>query len=213
MEYVDFNPAGDAINAALAKRRRVTNHHPALPYKDLPAALQAVRESSASLPVKLAFEILALTACRSGEVRGMVWDELDINEATWTIPGARMKAGKPHRVPQTQRALAILGEARGLSDGRGLVFPGPRSAGIISDMALTQVLRRLRLDFVPHGLRSSFRDWAAEQTSSPHAVVEAALAHSVGNATEAAYFRSDLFDLRRALMDEWSRFLEGGISR
>ena len=80
-------------------------------------------------------------------------------------------------------------------------------------MALTQLLRRLGLDFVPHGLRSSFRDWAAERTGSPHAVVEAALAHSVGNATEAAYFRSDLFDLRRTLMDEWSRFLEGGISR
>ena len=209
MEYIDFNPAGDAINAALAKQRRVRNHHPALPYRDLPAALQAVRESTASEPVKLAFEMLALTACRSGEVRGMVWEELDLNEATWTIPGARMKAGKPHRVPLAQRALAILEEARGLSDGAGLVFPGPRSGGMISDMALTQVLRRLRLDFVPHGLRSSFRDWAAEQTSSPYAVVETALAHSVGNATEAAYFRSDLFELRRHLMDEWCAFLHG----
>ena len=209
MEYVDFNPAGDAINAALAKQRRVRNHHPALPYRDLPAALQAVRESTASVPVKLAFEMLALTACRSGEVRGMVWDELDLNEATWIIPGARMKAGKPHRVPLTQRALAILEEARGLSDGAGLVFPGPRSGGMISDMALTQLLRRLCLDFVPHGLRSSFRDWAAERTGSPHAVVEAALAHSVGNATEAAYFRSDLFELRRTLMDEWCAYLDG----
>ena len=93
MEYVDYNPAGDAINAALAKQRRVKNHHPALPYKDLPAALQAVRESTASVTVKLAFEMLALTACRSGEVRGMVWDEVNLGEATWTIPGTRMKAG------------------------------------------------------------------------------------------------------------------------
>ena len=115
---------GDAINAALAKQRRITNHHPALPYRDLPAALQAVRESSASLPVKLAFEILALTACRSGEVRGMVWDELDLNEATWTIPGARMKAGKPHRVPLTQRALAILEEAR-WSEAMGMASSSP----------------------------------------------------------------------------------------
>ena len=120
-----------------------------------------------------------------------------------------MKAGKPHRVPLSHRALAILGEARGLSDGAGLVFPGPRSGGMISDMALTQLLRRLCLDFVPHGLRSSFRDWAAERTGSPHAVVEAALAHSVGNATEAAYFRSDLFELRRTLMDEWCAYLDG----
>ena len=213
MEYIDFNPAGDAINAALAKQRRVKNHHPVLPYRDLPAALRAVRESSASVPVKLAFDILALTACRSGEVRGMTWDEVDFKDAVWTIPGSRMKAGKPHRVPLTQRALAILEEARGLSDGGGLVFPGPRSGEKISDMAFTQLLRRLKQDFVPHGLRSSFRDWAAEQTSSPYAVVETALAHTVGNATEAAYFRSDLFELRRTLMDEWSRFLEGGISR
>ena len=209
MEYVDYNPAGDAINGALAKQRRVRNNFPALPYKDQPAALQAVRESTASVTVKLAFEMLALTACRSGEVRGMVWDEVDLNEATWTIPGARMKAGKPHRVPLSHRALVVLEEARGLSDGGGLVFPGPRSDGMISDMSLTQVLRRLRLDFVPHGLRSSFRDWAAEQTNARHDVVEAALAHSVRNETEAAYFRSELFELRSALIDEWSRFLVG----
>ena len=212
MEYIDYNPAGDAINAALARQRRVRAHHPALPYRDLPAALQTVRESTASPSVKLAFQMLALTACRSGEVRGMTRDELDLPEATWTIPGSRMKAGKPHRVPLSHEALAILDEAHGLSDGSGLVFPAPRSRGIISDMAFTQLLRRLGLDFVPHGLRSSFRDWAAEQTGSPHAVVETALAHTVGNATEAAYFRSDLFELRRALMDEWSRFLEGGIN-
>ena len=212
MEYIDYNPAGDAINAALARQRRVRAHHPALPYRDLPAALQTVRESTASPSVKLAFQMLALTACRSGEVRGMTRDELDLHEATWTIPGSRMKAGKPHRVPLSHEALAILDEAHGLSDGSGLVFPAPRSRGIISDMAFTQLLRRLGLDFVPHGLRSSFRDWAAEQTGSPHAVVETALAHTVGNATEAAYFRSDLFELRRALMDEWSRFLEGGIN-
>ena len=99
-----------------------------------------------------------------------------------------------------------------MSDGNGLVFPAPRSRGVLSDMVFTQLLRRLSLDFVPHGLRSSFRDWAAEKTDAPHAVVERALAHTVGNATEAAYFRSDLFDLRRKLMEDWSRFLEGGNS-
>ena len=95
--------------------------------------------------------MLALTACRSGEVRGMTWGEVDLHESTWTIPGSRMKAGKPHRVPLSHGALAVLYEARGLSDGSGLVFQAPRSGGIISDMAFTQLLRRLGLDFVPHG--------------------------------------------------------------
>ena len=212
LEYVDYNPAGDAIKAALAKQRRVKDHHRALPYGNLPAALKAVRESTASPSVKLGFEMLALTACRSGEVRGMTWDEVNLQEATWTVPGARMKAGKPHRVPLSHRALAILEEARSLSDENGVVFPAPRSVGVLSDMAFTQLLRRLDLDFVPHGLRSSFRDWAAEKTNAPHAVVETALAHTVGNATEAAYFRSDLFELRRSLMDEWSGFLDGGTN-
>ena len=212
LEYVDYNPAGDAIKGALAKQRRVKNHHRALPYGKLPAALQAVRESTASPSVKLGFEMLALTACRSGEVRGMTWDEVTLREATWTVPGARMKAGKPHRVPLSREALAILEEARSLGDGSSVVFPAPRSRGVLSDMAFTQLLRRLDLDFVPHGLRSSFRDWAAERTNAPHPVVETALAHAVGNATEAAYFRTDLFDLRRDLMDEWSGFLEGGTN-
>ena len=212
LEYVDYNPAGDAINGALAKQRRVKEHHRALPYGNLPAALQAVRESTASPSVKLGFEMLALTACRSGEVRGMTWDEVNLQEATWTVPGARMKAGRPHRVPLSSGALATLEEARSLSDGNGVVFPAPRSGGVLSDMAFTQLLRRLDLDFVPHGLRSSFRDWVAERTNAPDAVVETALAHTVGNATEAAYFRSDLFELRRDLMDEWSVFLEGGTN-
>ena len=212
LEYVDYNPAGDAIKAALAKQRRVKNHHRALPYGNLPAALHAVRESTASPSVKLGFQLLALSACRSGEVRGMTWDEVDLHNATWTVPGARMKAGKPHRVPLSHGALVILEEAHSLGDGNGVVFPAPRSRGVLSVMAFNQLLRRLYLDFVPHGLRSSFRDWAAEKTNAPHAVVETALAHTVGNATEAAYFRSDLFELRRGLMDQWSAFLERGTS-
>ena len=135
LEHVDYNPAGDAINGALAKLPRVRAHHRALPYRELPAALQAVRESTASLTVKLAFEMLALTACRSGEVRGMKWDEVDLKTATWTIPAARMKAGKLHRVPLSRRVLAILREAHSLSEAEGFVFPAPRSGGILSDMA------------------------------------------------------------------------------
>ena len=212
MEYVDFNPAGDAINAALPRQPRAVAHHRALPYGELPAALRASRDSEAFQSAKLAFEMLALTAGRSGEVRGMTWDEVDLHEATWTIPGSRMKAGKPHRVPLSPRAMAILGEARRLDNESGLIFPGPRSGGALCDVTFILLIRRLGLDFVPHGLRSSFRDWAAEKTSARHDVVEAALAHTVGNATEAAYFRSDLLDLRRPLMDEWSAYLGGGIN-
>ena len=207
--FLDYNPAGDAINGALTKMPRVRAHHRALPYQELPSALQVVRESTTTPSVKLAFELLALTACRSGEIRGMTWAEVDLKTATLTIPAARMKAGKLHRVPLSLRASAVLREAHSLNQGDGVVFPAPRSGGILSDMAFTQMLRRLDLDFVPHGLRSSFRDWAAEQTDAPHAVMETALAHTIGNATEAAYARSDLFDRRRDLMEAWSEFLSG----
>ena len=211
LDYIDFNPAGDAINAALAKQPRVKRHHRALPYRQLPAALQAVRASTANGLVKLAFELLALTACRSGEVRGMAWDEVDLREAVWTIPAERMKAGRPHRVPLSPRALAVLKEARRLTNDGGIVFPAAQSGATLSDMVFTQMLRRLGLDFVPHGMRSSFRDWAAEQANARHDVVERSLAHEVGSATEAAYFRSDLFELRRSLMEAWGRFLGGVV--
>ena len=209
LEYVEHNPASEGIDAALARLPRVKAHHPALPYPQVPAALRAVRESAATPTVKLGFEFLALTACRSGEVRGVRWDEVDPDAAAWTVPAARMKGGRPHRVPLSAEAMAVLAEARGLDNGSGLVFPAPRSGWELSNMAFAQLLRRLGLDFVPHGLRSSFRDWAAERTDAPHAVMEAALAHSVKNSTEAAYFRSDLFDLRCGLMAEWGKFLGG----
>ena len=209
LEYIEHNPASEGIDAALARLPRVKAHHAALPYPQVPAALRAMRESAAMPTVKLGFEFLALTACRSGEVRGARWDEVDPDAAAWTVPAARMKGGRPHRVPLSAEAMTVLAEARRLDNGSGLVFPAPRSGAELSNMAFAQLLRRLGLDFVPHGLRSSFRDWAAERTGAPHAVMEAALAHSVRNSTEAAYFRSDLFDLRRGLMAEWGKFLGG----
>ena len=209
LEFIENNPAGEGIDAALAKLPRIKAHHPALPYAQLPVALEAVRESTATPAVKLGFQFLALTACRSGEVRGARWEEIDLGAATWTVPATRMKGGRAHRVPLSEQAIAVLGEARGLDNGSGLVFPAPRSGSELSDMAFAQLLRRLGLDFVPHGLRSSFRDWAAEQTNAPHAVMEAALAHTVRNPTEAAYFRSDLFELRRGLMADWGNYLGG----
>ena len=165
--------------------------------------------SGATDTVKLAFEFLVLTAARSGEVRGARWAEIDRKARVWTIPATRMKAKREHRVPLSGRAVEILGAARKLGDGRcRLVFPS-RGDKPISITRLPRMLHNLKVAAVPHGFRSSFRDWAAEETNHPREVVEAALAHVVANQTEAAYARSDLFERRRRLMDEWSEYLAG----
>ena len=140
------------------------------------------------------------------------WDEMDLDAAVWTIPAARMKAKRDHRVPLSGRALAILHDARRRSDGPGLVFRSPRGKPL-SDMTLSKLIKELGIAAVPHGFRSSFRDWAAERTNTPREVVEAALAHTVRNPTEAAYARSDLFERRRLLMDDWSRYLAQGTTK
>ena len=172
-----------------------------------------VRESNASISTKLAFEYLVLTAGRSGEVRGADWAEVDWESATWEIPAARMKARRPHRVPLSGRAMEILGQALELNDSQGLIFPSMRSGRPASEMVFTALLRRLEIPAVPHGFRTSFRNWVAEGTATPWAVAEAALAHNVGNSTEAAYMRSDLFDQRRALMDAWEAYITGKTDR
>ena len=133
---------------------------------------------------------------------------MDLDASVWTIPAARMKAKRDHRVPLSGRALAILHDVQKLSDGTGLVFLNPRGKPL-SDIKLSRLIKELGIAAVPHGFRSSFRDWAAEQTNTPREVVEAALAHTVQNPTEAAYARSDLFERRRRLMDDWSAYLEG----
>ena len=154
----------------------------------------------------LAFEFLVLTAARSGEVRGARWEEIDGD--VWTVPGERMKAGRPHRVPLSPAALAVLDQARQYADDSGLVFPSARGKPM-SDMTLSKLLKGLGIDAVPHGFRSSFRDWASERTNTPHAVMEAALAHTIKDRVEAAYARSDLLEKRRQLFDAWARYLEG----
>ena len=180
----------------------------ALPHGEVAGAIQAVRASRASTPAKLAFEFMVLTAARSGEGRLATWDEMDLDAAVWMVPGARMKAKRDHRVPLSGQAVALLHDARRLSVGTGLVFPSPRGKPL-SDMTLSKLLKELGIAAVPHGFRSSFRDWAAEQTNTPREVVEAALAHTVRNPTEAAYARSDLFERRRRLMDDWAAYLSG----
>ena len=169
-------------------------------------AVRAVRGSQGSLAARLAFEFLVLTAARSGEVRGAMWSEFDLKAATWTIPGERMKGGRAHRVPLSDRALAILDEARALDDGSGLVFPSTSGRKPMSSSTLTKLLRELDIEGVPHGFRSTFRDWCSEFAQVPRDVAEACLAHVV-KGVEGAYARSDLLDRRRNLMARWATYL------
>ena len=203
------NPAGDAVRLGLKRTRRTKTHFKAIHYSAVPGALKSFRSSRALASSKLCLEFQVLTATRPGETRKARWSEVDANTRTWTIPSERMKADREHRVPLSERAMAILADARRLDGGSGFVFPS-RSGRPLSDMTHRRLLRTLDIDCVPHGFRSSFRDWAAEKTDAPHAVMEAALAHVVGNSTEAAYFRSDLFERRRTLMTQWADYLDEG---
>ena len=210
--YRSDNPGGDAVTAALPKRPRQIRHMPALAHGEVGAALAGVRVSQAWTGTKLAFELLVLTAARSGEVRLATWEEFDLAALVWTVPAARMKANREHRVPLCGRAVEVLREAERLRDvvasvePAGLVFPSRRGKAL-GDMAFLKLVKRQGMAAVPHGFRSSFRDWAAEKTDHPREVIEAALAHVVGNRTEAAYARSDLFERRRLLMDDWAAYL------
>ena len=200
------NPA-DAVKAVLPKHNgNGAQAHRALPYCEVADAIAAVRASSADTSTKLAFEFAVLTAARAGEVRLATWTEIDMDAATWTVPGERMKAGREHRVPLSPRAVEVLGEARALRSRRGdLVFRGRR--GAMADSAMTHMLRRVGIDATAHGFRASFRVWAQERTNIPREVCEAALAHTLKDKAEAAYARSDLFEKRRELMERWARYL------
>ena len=208
MHVRDDNPC-DRLGKVLGPQQDIVQHMRALPYRDVAAAVETVCASGATPAVKLVFEFLVLTAARSGEVRGARWGEIDRPARVWTIPARRMKSKREHRIPLTGRAAEILTIARRLGDGRGpFVFPS-QGGKPISITRLPRLLQNLKVAAVPHGFRSSFRDWAAELTNHPREVVEAALAHVVGNQTEAAYARSDLFERRRRLMDDWAEYLDG----
>ena len=207
--HAENNPAGEVIDGALPSMPRVKQHLRALPYPDLPEALTAIAESRASLAARSCLRFLVLTAARSGTARGARWSEIDTNAREWRIPASRMKSGAPHRVPLADAALATLRAVESLSDDSSLVFPSPRRPGEpMSDMTLTKVLRDTGWAerTTVHGFRSAFRDWAAERTNAPHAVMELALAHRVGSAVEQAYARSDLLEKRRDLMEQWAWF-------
>ena len=206
--FVQFNAAGEVIDGALPSMPAVKAHLRALPHQEVAEAIHTIDTSRASLSAKLALRFLILTAARSGEVRGATWTEM--YDDLWKIPGDRMKAAVEHRVPLSTPALEVLEQARTLHDRSGLVFPSPvRRGRTLSNMTLTKVLRDTGLAerATVHGFRSSFRDWCAD-TGKAREVAEAALAHTVGG-VEGAYFRSDLFERRRRLMDAWAAYLNG----
>jgi integrase len=186
----------DHLLPARSKVRKV-QHHPALPYSEINACVTLLRARKGI--TARALEFLILTAARTGEVIDATWDEIDLDAAVWTIPGRRMKGGREHRVPLSDRALAILEEVRGNSDR---IFP-------LSEKAMALLLQRIGYpDMTVHGFRSSFRDWAGEVTHYPNHVIEMALAHAIPSAVEAAYRRGDLFEKRRRLMADWARYCE-----
>ena len=193
----------DALLAKPGKVRKVV-HHSALDMDALPAFMAALRERE-GISAR-ALEFLVLTAARSGEVRGATWSEID--GKVWTIPAARMKAGKEHRVPLSPTAVQLLKGLPRMADSEFL-FPAARG-GPLSDMALTAVMRRMEVDAVPHGFRSTFREWTSEKTNYPNHVAEMALAHTIGDKVEAAYRRGDLFDKRTRMMADWAKFSGGG---
>ena len=203
------------LSHLLSKRQKLTRgHHAAMPYDEVSKFIAALRKRDAVSAYAL--EFLILTAARSGEVLGMTWEELDVKNKLWIVPANRMKAGREHRVPLTDRALAILDAVRPLSvtgddsqgnEPMGHVFRGARGGGL-SVMALTMQMRRMgHGDVTPHGFRSAFRGWAGEVSSFPTWIAETALAHNVGDATERAYSRGDALEKRRVMMESWASYI------
>ena len=201
VDLIDADPLVKA-KIGLGKLKSNGKNHNALPHREVGASVRTIRETSAGATTKAAFEFLVLTAARSGEVRLADWSEIDTATRTWFVPASRMKGEREHRVPLSNRAVEVLNEARGLSSGKGLIFPST-TGKVLSDNTLSKLLRENNIPAVPHGYRSSFRDWAAELTDFPSEIVEHALAHTEGTATVRAYRRTDYFEKRRELMEQW----------
>jgi len=186
-------------------------HHPAMPYADLPAFMAELRANGSVSA--LALQLLILTATRTSEVLKARWEEIDLEARTWTVPASRMKGGREHRVPLSDAALNVLEDLPKIH-GNPYLFPGARQGRPLSNMALLQLIRGMgygvdgtRGDYVPHGFRSSFRDWSGEVSSFPRDVAEMALAHVIENKVEAAYRRGDLFAKHARMMQEWADFV------
>jgi integrase len=197
-----------AVNKALPRQPRKTGRFEAMPYVRVPEFCQTLKDRVSM--GRLALEALILTAARSGEVRGARWSEVDLEAATWTVPAERMKAGKEHIVPLSPAAVDVFKRAQALRiEATDLVFHGSKRGQPLSDMTLLKVLRDAKEPYTVHGFRSSFRDWVADQTNMPGEVAEAALAHAIPNAVEAAYRRTNFLEKRRQLMHAWASYCGG----
>ncbi|MCT8972481.1 tyrosine-type recombinase/integrase [Microbaculum marinisediminis] len=205
------NPV-EGVSKGLPRQPDRKSHHAAMPYADVPEFVSRLREGGTSEINRLAFEFLILTAARTSEVLKAEWTEFDIEGALWTVPAARMKAKREHRVPLSARAVTVLKRAQELSGDSRFVFAGRSSDKPLSNMAFLMVLRRMNLPVTAHGFRSAFSDWSAERTNFPREVCEMALAHTVKNKAEAAYRRGDLLEKRRELMATWEAFLSSETS-
>ena len=208
--FVSENVADERINPKLPAMPKVKENRRAMPYREMPDAVRSIEKDVASLPARLCLLFIMHTAARPGEAIQATWNEID--GATWIIPGAKMKNGKPHRVALSAPALAILEQARPLRNDSALIFPSamkPRNS--MTSATLVKNLKQIGLwkRTTVHGFRTSFRTWAMERTDIPREVCEMALAHNVGTAVEQAYSRSDLLEKRTALMDQWAAFLQG----
>jgi integrase len=192
----------------LPRQSKGVTHLAALPYDDVPAFIARLRERESM--GRFALEAAILTACRSGEVRGATWGEVDLAARLWSIPGDRMKGGKLHVVPLSPAAVQIFERAAQFKIANcDLVFPGQSRGKPLSDMTLNKVCRDMGVNAVPHGFRSSFRDWVAEQTNFPRELAEKAIAHALKSKTEASYQRGDLLEKRRVMMDAWAAYCDG----
>lgn len=200
------NPAAWRNHLALilpARARLSRGHHKAMPYADIPAFIERLQRVQAIGALALEFTIL--TAARTGETIGATWAEMDMERALWSIPSSRMKAGREHRVPLSSRARDVLALLPKFISN-GFVFPGNQPGTRISNMTMAMLLKRMGESCTVHGFRSTFRDWAAEQTNHAPAVCETALAHSIGNKVEAAYRRGDMLEKRRPLARDWAAY-------
>lgn len=193
----------DAILKAPNKIQK-PQHHKSIPYTEMQPFMQALRQQEGTGARALEFAILC--AARSGEVRGATWKEFDLKKGLWTVPGVRMKAGKPHTVPLSKQALNII-EATEPTAGSDLVFPSPRGKGL-SDMTLSAVMRRMKVEAVPHGFRSTFRTWGGEHSAYPRDLLETALAHTLESKVEAAYMHGTQIEKRRKLMQDWADYVD-----
>ena len=199
------NPARQAM-AGHARQTKERNHHAAMPYSEIPAFIRAMQATEMQSLSKLAFELLILTATRTSEIIDARWDEVNFEARLWSIPGERMKRGKLHEIPLTDRSIAILKQAQSISGKGVLIFPNRQPDKPFSNMVFLASLKRMDIAYTVHGFRSSFRDWAAEKTDHPRSVCEYALAHGLENEVEAAYQRSTLLQQRRKLMADWSAY-------